>query len=144
MTFLNGPAIHSRRLILGALLGVVALSATPGKASAQLIPLDALNTVGNILGIGQQPRERPNTDILNGNLNSNDIDFCVLTCDLPPNLLPTGRPPVPPQARPPIPPQARPPQAGPQGIPPQARPTVPGQPSPRPQGPTLIVPPIQF
>ncbi len=136
MISLNRPALNSRRILLGALLGMVALSATPGKASAQIPPLDAINAVGNILGIGQQPpRERPNTDVLNGNFNSNDFDFCVLTCELPPGLLPTGRPPVPPQARP-VPPQARPVQ-------PQARPPVPPQAS-RPQGPTILLPPIQL
>jgi hypothetical protein len=138
MISLNGRTFNSRRLLLGALLGVVALGAVPGKASAQIPPLDAINTVGNILGIGQQPpRERPNTDVLNGNMNNNSFDFCVLTCDLPSQLLPTGGRPVPPQARPPIPPQARP-------IPPQGRPVAPPQAARRPQGPTILLPPIQL
>jgi hypothetical protein len=130
MAFLTTRTFKSHRLLLGALLGLITLGATPGPADAQIPPLDALNAVGSILGLGQQPpRERPNTDILNGNMNNNEFDFCVLTCDLPPNLIPTGLPPIPPQARPPVPPQARPP------VPTQA---------PRNQGPTILIPPIQL
>lgn len=139
MTVLNKCAFNSRRLFLGALLGIVALSATPGKASAQIPPLEAISAIGNMVGIGQprRPQERPNTNVLNNNLHSNDLDLCVLTCDLPSALLPPGRPPMPPQARPPMPPQARPP------VPAQGQPPV-SAPASRPQGPTILLPPIQL
>ncbi|MGF1568404.1 MAG: hypothetical protein ACFCVD_10095 [Nodosilinea sp.] len=135
MTIQNERAFNSRRLLLGALLGLAALGATPNSASAQIPPLDALNTVGNILGLGrpQPPQPRPNMDILSENMHGNSLDICVLTCELPPTLIPGGLPSIPSQARPPLPPQARPP----------VLPQAPAQ-APRPQGPTILLPPIQL
>lgn len=148
MTLLTHRSNHSHRMLLGALLGLMALSATPGKAAAQTIPvpLDMItNTVGSVLGLGQSqtPQTPPELDVFNDNIRNNDLDICVLTCTPSPIPLPqTARGPVPPrpgQARPSS--AARPPVRT-SGSRPPASPTA--RPQSNPTGPTILVPPIQL
>lgn len=127
------------RIILGTLLGAVAIGMTSNAASA-LTPVDLMKIPLNAIN-GGNSRPLPNRDIdvFNENLNSNNLNVCVspAPCNIPnqiPRLVPS--PPVvpPPQVKTPLPP--------PGTIPPNVQPkTSPRQPS---SGPVLSIPPIKL
>jgi hypothetical protein len=128
------------RLFLGSVLGALALGSTAHPAAAAS-PLDLLGPLGSVLSPRPtQPQPPANLDLLTDNVRNNNLNLCVLTCNLPnPAAIPGGAPQrvpagaIPPQRVPAgaIPPTSRPPAAPPQATQSSAR-------------PTLTLPPIQF
>lgn len=131
---------RTAQLTLGTVLGLMTLAATAQTASAN--PLQLLPIVGDLLGSTPKPPPLPSElDIIHDNVQGNNVNLCVLTCNSP---TPGARPPAP-QSRTQAPQRA--PQGAPQRVPQGAAPQ--GQPRPQSQprssgGPSILVDPSAF
>ncbi|MEO0708441.1 MAG: hypothetical protein AAF050_22640 [Cyanobacteria bacterium J06649_5] len=92
--------IRPTQILLGTLLGLIALGGTAQKASAN--PLRALPIVGDLLGASRPAPLPSELDFFHDNVQGNTVNLCVLTCGPVPQGVAQG---------------ARPPQGIPQRIP---------------------------
>ncbi|MGD1899463.1 MAG: hypothetical protein ACFB16_21275 [Phormidesmis sp.] len=147
---LSQPVGRPTRLLLGTLMGLMALGGTAQKAQAN--PIQAIPIVGDLLS-STRPAPLPSElDFFHDNVQGNNVNLCVLTC----GPVPTARPPAPqgvPQRIPQGVPQRIPqgvPRSAPQGIPQGVRlpQGAPAANAPRPNGSspnvTVNVPPINI
>ena len=82
---------RSNRLVLGILLGLMAVGGTAQAAAAN--PLQAIPIVGELIRATRPAPQLPtDLDIFHDNVQGNHINVCTLTC----GPIPGARPPAPP------------------------------------------------